>query len=96
MDFQKITNTGSLWVLHLQPQMFHGVKLDYFCSRNTVICGIGQIIGGGGMTERSHSGIFLLLVEYGNTVSGYSWCQICTNPTQNDNRMSLFTVPCYL
>ena len=42
--------------------MFQGVQLDYFQSQNNVLCGIGQIIGGGGVTGRAYFGLFLILV----------------------------------
>ena len=65
-----MTNTGSLWFLYLQPHMVHGVQLDYFHSQITVIRGIGQIIGGGGVTGREYLGLFLLVVEHSTMVSG--------------------------
>ena len=49
-----------------------GVQLVYFHSQATVICVIGQTIGGGGVTVRSYLGSFLIVVEHGKTLSGYS------------------------
>ena len=60
-----------------------------------MLCGIGQIIVGRGITGRAYLGLFLLVVEKGNTVSGYSRCQIFTDPTKNEHIMSLFSVICY-
>ena len=45
-----------------------------------MLCGIGQIIFSGDITGRVYLGLFLIMVEQGTAVSGYSWCQICTNP----------------
>ena len=56
---------------------------------------IGKIIGGGGVRGIEYLGLFLLVVEYVTTFSGYSWCQIFTDPTQNDHCMSVFTVLCH-
>ena len=42
----------------------------YFYSQNTMLCGIGQIIGGGIMTGRAYLGLFSLVVEHGTIVSG--------------------------
>ena len=39
--------------------------------------------------------VILLMVEQGTTVSGYSWCQIFTDPTKNEHIISLFPVLCY-
>ena len=80
-----MTNAGILWVLYLQPHMFQGVQSDYFHSQTNVLCGIGQIIGVGVVTGREYLGLFFLVIEHGTTVSGYSWCQIYTHPTQNDH-----------
>ena len=52
IDCHGVTNTGSLWVLNLQTQMFQVIQLDYLHSQTTVICGIGKIIGRGGVTGR--------------------------------------------
>ena len=68
-----MTNTGGLRVLYLNPRMLQGFKLDYFHSQTTGICGIGQIIGGGGVTDRPYLGRFLLMVECDPIVSGYIW-----------------------
>ena len=38
----------------------------------------------------------MLVEEHGNKVSEYSWCHICSDPTQNDHWMSIFLVLCYL
>ena len=57
-----VTNTGSLWVLNLQPHRFQGVQLDYFHSQTTVLCVIGEIIGGGVMMGRLYLGLFWLVV----------------------------------
>ena len=70
MDSHGVTNTGILWVLNSQKLRLQGVQLDYFYSKPTVLCGIGQIIGGGGVTGRYNLGLFLLVVEYGTPVSG--------------------------
>ena len=47
-----------------------GCKNGLFSWSKTVLCGIGQIIGGGGVIGRSYLGLFLILVEHGTTVSG--------------------------
>ena len=60
-----------------------------------MLYGIGQIIVGGGITGRAYLGWFLLVVEQGSTIPGYSWCQIFTDPTKNEHIMSLFPVMCY-
>ena len=60
-----------------------------------MLCGISQIIVGVGITDRAYLGLFLLVVEQGTTVSGYSLCHIFTEPTKNDHIMSLFPVLCY-
>ena len=60
-----------------------------------MLCVIGQIIVVGGITGRSYLGSFLIVVEQGTTVSGYSWCQIFVDPEKNDHIMSLFPVLCY-
>ena len=52
MDCHVATNTGSLWVLHLQPDRFQGIKFDYFQSQTTVLFGIGKLIGGRGVMGR--------------------------------------------
>ena len=70
MDNHGVTNTGSLWVLHFQTHGFQGVQLYCFQSQTTMLCVIGQIIGGGGVTDRSYLGWFLIMVERGPTVSG--------------------------
>ena len=80
-----MTNTGSLWVLHLKPKSLQGAQLDRFHSKTTVLCVIDQIIGGRGVTVRAYLGLFLLVVEHCTTVSGYSWCQIYSYPTKNDH-----------
>ena len=36
--------------------------------------------------------VLLIVVECGTTVSGGSWCQICTYPTQSYHQMSVFPV----
>ena len=90
MDCHGVTNTYNLWVLYLEPQKFQSVQLDYLHIQTTMLCGIVQLIGGGGVTRRSYLAWFLLVVEYGTTVSGCSWCQIYKEPTQNDNWMSIF------
>ena len=54
MDHHGVDNTGGLWVLYLQPGRFHGFQLDLFHSQNTVLGGIGQIIGGGGVMGRAY------------------------------------------
>ena len=69
-----------------------GLQLNYFHSQNTWLCGIGQIIVGRVMTGRVYLGCFLLVVEQGNTLAGCSWCQIFTDPTQNDHIMYVFSV----
>ena len=85
MDRHRGTNTGSLLVLNLQPNRFQGVQLDCFHSQITLPCGIGQIIGGGGVTGREYLGLFLIVIEHGITVSGYSWCHRYRDPTKNDH-----------
>ena len=60
-----------------------------------MLCGIGQIIVGGGIMGRAYLGWFLLVVEQGTTVSGYSWCHIFTDPTKNEHIMYLCPVLCY-
>ena len=50
MDRHRVTNTGILWVLHLQPHRFQGFQVDYFHSKTIVLCVIVQMIAGGGMT----------------------------------------------
>ena len=82
MDCHGVTNKVSLWFLNLQPNRFQGVQLYYFHSHTTILCVIGQIIGGRGIMSRAYLGLFWLVVEYGNTVSGYIWCPICTDPTK--------------
>ena len=72
------------------------VSNGFFLQKNIVLCGIGQIICGRSVTGRAYLGFFLLLVEHGTKVSGYSWCQIWSNPTQNYHLMSVFSVLCYL
>ena len=62
MNFRGVTNAGSMWVLHFQPNRFQGVQLDQFHSQTTLLHGIGQLIGGGGVTGRACLGLFLLLV----------------------------------
>ena len=84
MDHHGVTNKGSLRVLHLQSHRFQGVQLDYFHIQNTVLCGIGQIIFGRGVTGRAYLGVFLVVVEHITKFSGYSWCQIRSDLTQND------------
>ena len=91
MDFYGVTNTGSLWVFNFRPHRFQSVQLNYFYSKTIALCGIGKIIGCGGMTDREYLGSFLLAVEHVTTDSGYRWCQIYTDPTQNDHCMSVFT-----
>ena len=54
MDFHTVTNIGCLWVLHMQPYRFQGVQFYSFHSQTTILCGIGQIVGGGGMTVRAY------------------------------------------
>ena len=95
MDLHGVTNAGSLWVLYLQSHRLQGVQLDYFHIQTTLICVIGQMIGGGGMMDRAYLGLFFLVVERFATVSGYICCQICTYPIKNDNKISLFPVLCY-
>ena len=80
MDFHELTNTGSLQVIHFQPHRFQGIQLDQFHNKTTVLFGIGQIIVGGGRTGRVYLRWFLLVVEQGTAVSGYSWCQIFIDP----------------
>ena len=94
MDCHGLTNTGSLWVLHFQTHRLQGIQLYQFHSKTTVLYGIGQIFVGGGVTGRIHLGRFLLVVEQGTAFLGYSWYQICTDPTQNDYIMSVFIVLC--
>ena len=60
-----------------------GSSIGFFHIQTTMICGIGKIIGGGGVMCRSYLGLFFLVVEHGTTVSGYSWCQICSYPTKH-------------
>ena len=95
MDFHGLINTGSMWVLYFQPHRLQGVQLDKFHWQTTVLCEIAQIIVFGGVTVRAYLERFSFVVEQGTTVSGYSWCQICTYPTQNDHRMSIFSFLCY-
>ena len=90
MYCQGMTNTGSLWVLHFKPHSFQGAQLDFFHSKTTVLCGIDQIIGGRGVIGRAYLGLYLLVVEHGTTVSGYSWCKICSDPTKPYHCMSVF------
>ena len=52
MNNHGVTNTYSMWILHLQIHMFHGVQSDQFHIQTTVLFGIGQIIGGGGVMGR--------------------------------------------
>ena len=56
MDIHRATNTDSPWVLNFKPNRFQGAQLDYFPSKTTMVCGIGQIIGGGGVTGRAYLG----------------------------------------
>ena len=85
MDCHGVPNTGSILVLYFQPHRFQGFQLDYFHSKTTVLCVIGEIIGGGGVTGREYLGLFFLFIKHGTSVSGYSCCHIYTHPTQNDH-----------
>ena len=62
MDIHGGTNTGSLWVLYLQPNRLKGFRLDYFHSQTAILCGIIQIIGGGDMTGREYLGWLIIVV----------------------------------
>ena len=68
MDCHGVPNTDSLWVLYFQPHRFQGLKLDYFHSQTIVLCVIGQIIGGGGVTGREYLDLFLIVVKHGTAV----------------------------
>ena len=57
-----LANKYSLWFLYLQPHRFQGVQLNFFHIQTTVLCVIGQIIGGGGVTGIEYLGLFLLVV----------------------------------
>ena len=65
-------------VLYFQTHRFQGFQFDYFQNQATVLCVIGKIIGGGGMTGREYLGLFLIVLEHVTTVSGYIFCQIFT------------------
>ena len=54
MDLHGVTNKGSLWYLHLETHRFQVFQLDYFHNQTTILCVIGQIIGGGGVTGRAY------------------------------------------
>ena len=56
LNFHWVNDTGGMWVLHLQQHRFQGVQLGYFQSQTSVLCGIGQIIGGGGVVGRVYLG----------------------------------------
>ena len=58
-----------------------------------MLCGIGQIFVGGGITGISYLGWFLIVVEQGTTVSGYSWCQIFTDPKKRTYNVF---ISCYM
>ena len=64
----RVTNRGSLWVLYFQPHRFQDFRIGYFHSQTTVLCVIGQIIGGGGVTGREYLDLFLIVVKHGTTV----------------------------
>ena len=59
VDRHGVINKGSLWVLNFQPHRFQGVQLYQFFSQTTVLCVIGQIVGGVGVTGRAYLGLFL-------------------------------------
>ena len=43
-------------VFHVTQHSFRGVQLDLCYSQTTTLCGINQIIGGGGGTGRAYLG----------------------------------------
>ena len=68
--FHGVTNTVSLWISYLQPQILQGVKLDWSYIQTTTLCGIGKIIGDGVRMERAYLRLFLIVAERGTTVAG--------------------------
>ena len=52
MDFHGVTNTGSMWVLKFQPHRLQDDEWDQIHCQTTVLCGIVQIVGGGGVAGR--------------------------------------------
>ena len=52
MDLHGVTNTGSMWVLNFQPHRLQDDEWDQIHCQTTVLCGIVQIVGGGGVAGR--------------------------------------------
>ena len=55
-----VTNACDMQVLHLQLNRLQDFQLNTFHIQTSVICGIGQIIGDGGVMGRAYLGLFFL------------------------------------
>ena len=85
-----VINKSSMWILHVKPKMLQGVQLDCCCNQTTALFEIGQIIRDGGGTDIAYLKWLFVVEAFDNKVSGYSWCQICTDSIQNDLWISEF------
>ena len=54
LDGHRVTNTVSMWILHVQPHMLQGVQLDCCCNQTTALFETGQMIGDDGQTGRAY------------------------------------------
>ena len=54
IDSHGVTDTGSIWILHVQPHMLQGGQLDCCCNQTTALFEIGQIFGDSGLTGRAY------------------------------------------
>ena len=52
LDYHGGTNTGSMWILHMQPHILQCVQLYYWYIQSTALFSIGQMICGWGVTDK--------------------------------------------
>ena len=54
LDIHGVTNTGSIWILHVQPHMSQGVQWDCCCNQTIALFETGQMIGDDDRTGREY------------------------------------------